>query len=447
MNYYIEEHKSQADVFYDVHLKWARKMCWWTGHDNNTYSLLRREKFDLAVFETFVLCHHMVAYKLNIPYVTASSFHSVVVARSHPLMTEFTHKIAGERNTFLNRLKLFVHMYLADYAVRFWLKNDELGNVDNQPYPPLDELVLKAELYLNNQNGVISYPTMSMPNVIKVGGLIAQPPQPLRGELSELMNCSRAQSHGVIVVSFGSVFATVPNRLLIPMMRAFSKVDQLVVWRLKFRPGQDTIVKVPSNVKMFDWLPQNDVLGHENTKLFVTHGGAVGMAEGVYNGIPMLGMGMQGDQPLNTQRMEQKGYGINVDPTTLTARSFRADIKRLFDNYATYRRVTNKASAIMKHLPNARKEAAFWIDHVMRFGSEHLRTVASDMPQYQLLMLDIFAFFTFMFCIFVALMLFVIRSFVKNILPRLFYQTQRLAVADSVRLDALSVNALYMKSE
>ena len=32
----------------------------------------------------------------------------------------------------------------------------------------------------------------------------------------------------------------------------------------------------PSNVKFLSWLPQNDLLAHNKTKLFITHGGANG---------------------------------------------------------------------------------------------------------------------------------------------------------------------------
>ena len=36
------------------------------------------------------------------------------------------------------------------------------------------------------------------------------------------------------------------------------------------------IPDVPRNVKFMTWLPQNDLLAHNKTKLFITHGGLNG---------------------------------------------------------------------------------------------------------------------------------------------------------------------------
>ena len=38
----------------------------------------------------------------------------------------------------------------------------------------------------------------------------------------------------------------------------------------------DKDFKMPSNVKFLSWLPQNDLLAHNKTKLFITHGGMYG---------------------------------------------------------------------------------------------------------------------------------------------------------------------------
>ena len=46
--------------------------------------------------------------------------------------------------------------------------------------------------------------------------------------------------------------------------------------------------------------------------------------------------------------------------------------------------------AIVKELsPEPKKRAAFWVDHVIKYGNSHLRSHGLDLPWYQYVMLDI----------------------------------------------------------
>lgn len=45
--------------------------------------------------------------------------------------------------------------------------------------------------------------------------------------------------------------------------------------------------------------PQTDILAHENTKLFITHGGYNSILEAQYFGVPLLGIPIYGDQMTN----------------------------------------------------------------------------------------------------------------------------------------------------
>jgi len=49
----------------------------------------------------------------------------------------------------------------------------------------------------------------------------------------------------------------------------FSRLKQRVIWKWETEVMDD----LPSNVLLSKWLPQNDVLGHDNLKVFITHGG------------------------------------------------------------------------------------------------------------------------------------------------------------------------------
>lgn len=65
--------------------------------------------------------------------------------------------------------------------------------------------------------------------------------------------------------------------------------------------------KLSSNIKTVTWLPQNDILGHPKTKLFMTHSGINGVSESAYHGVPMVCSPFFADQMDNSQRMKDHG--------------------------------------------------------------------------------------------------------------------------------------------
>lgn len=52
---------------------------------------------------------------------------------------------------------------------------------------------------------------------------------------------------------------------------------------------------------------------HTNVKLFISHGGLLGITEAVYEGVPILSMPMFGDQMTNTKAVQDKGVAEVLD--------------------------------------------------------------------------------------------------------------------------------------
>ena len=90
-------------------------------------------------------------------------------------------------------------------------------------------------------------------------------------------------------------------------------------------------LKIDSNVKVSSWLPQNDILGHPKTSLFIGHAGMNGMLEAGYHGVPMICVPFFGDQFDNSVAAKHFGMAeilykekitkdnlINAINTTLT---------------------------------------------------------------------------------------------------------------------------------
>ena len=68
-----------------------------------------------------------------------------------------------------------------------------------------------------------------------------------------------------------------------------------------------------SNIKVMDWLPQNDLLAHKDIKAFVSHVGHHSIYESAYHGVPVVAVPLFGDQFFNAKKAEYFGLGIGVD--------------------------------------------------------------------------------------------------------------------------------------
>ena len=55
-------------------------------------------------------------------------------------------------------------------------------------------------------------------------------------------------------------------------------------------------------------MPQNDVLGHPKTRLFIGHAGLNGMFESIYHGVPMILSPFFGDQFDNARFAKDAGF-------------------------------------------------------------------------------------------------------------------------------------------
>ncbi|KIZ07003.1 hypothetical protein MNEG_0948 [Monoraphidium neglectum] len=112
-------------------------------------------------------------------------------------------------------------------------------------------------------------------------------------------------THGVVVVSFGSVplfGSCLTGHDYIELTQAFADLAPVkVLWLLKRKslPADVAFDELPfgNNTLPQEWVDNNDLLGHPNVKLFVTHGGMHSQYEAVFHGkvnldrLKALGMG------------------------------------------------------------------------------------------------------------------------------------------------------------
>lgn len=108
----------------------------------------------------------------------------------------------------------------------------------------------------------------------------------------------------------------------------FSELPYKVLWKFE----ADHMEGKPDNVKISKWLPQQDLLGHPNIKLFITQAGLQSTEEAISNNVPLLAMPFIGDQQFNANRYVALGIGLQLDFATLTKEEFKSAILEITQN-------------------------------------------------------------------------------------------------------------------
>ncbi|CAJ1069823.1 UDP-glucuronosyltransferase 2A1-like%2C partial [Xyrichtys novacula] len=139
-----------------------------------------------------------------------------------------------------------------------------------------------------------------------------------------------------------------------------------------------------TNTKISDWIPQNDLLGHPQTKAFVTHGGTNGLYEAVYHAVPLVGVPLFADQPDNLARLSRRGAAIVLNFNRMTSEELVEALHKVI-YLPSYKSSIQHLSALQRDQPVAPLDTAvFWVEFVMRHGgAKHLRLASHNLNWFQ----------------------------------------------------------------
>lgn len=352
----------------------------------------RELRFDLAVFDAFPFlpCTLILPHNLSLPYVGMTAIIEPWMLRM-PALPSYrraqTNWMQPETWTFLERLNGFVSHFIVHNMELFVsvINNKTLLEKYSQERVSWDELFRRSLLFLWEQSPLLDYPSAIYPNTVLVPGLTISPVNRAEGQLGAILDGAQ---QGVVLLTFGATSNYLPKDIVQKFLSAFMLLEQLT-FLVKFLVPAG--VTIPPNVVVKEWLPQNDILGHRNTKLFITHCGNNGQYEAIYHAVPTIGFPLFGDQPYNCQRARLKGFGLQMDIHNFTVEQLRTNILMVVKN-PVYAEALNKASEIWRHQSmTSREKAAYWIEHVIKYGGDHLRPQEYDMTLIEFLMVDILA--------------------------------------------------------
>ncbi|KAM5272471.1 UDP-glucuronosyltransferase 2A1 isoform 2-T2 [Ctenodactylus gundi] len=327
------------------------QLCDGVINNSTLMAKLRRGGFDVLLADPVTICGDLIALKLGIPFMYTLRFSPASTVERHcgkiPAPISYVPAALSEltaQMSFGERVKNAISYSLQDYIFQsYWGEWDSYySKVLGRP-TTLCETMGKAEIWLIRTYWDFEFPRPYLPNFEFVGGLHCKPAKPL------------------------------PK----------------VLWRYK---GKEPATLGP-NTRLFDWIPQNDLLGHPKTKAFITHGGTNGIYEAIYHGVPMVGVPMFADQPDNIAHMKAKGAAVEVNLNTMTSADLLGALRAVI-NDPSYKENAMRLSRIHHDQPmKPLDRAVFWIEFVMRHkGAKHLRVAAHDLSWFQYHSLDVIGF-------------------------------------------------------
>ncbi|CAB4383296.1 unnamed protein product [Rhizophagus irregularis] len=184
--------------------------------------------------------------------------------------------------------------------------------------------LLRTSLVLVDTFFGFEVPQTLPPNIQEIGPVMSEEYPSLTPELDDFLNKHKR----VLYVSFGTRFFTTienNNKLLKAFIEAIDKkIIDGVIWTLVLTSKDDfsptlnlldgTEIQTSSilnnkhpHIHISKFGPQFSILNHNNTKLFLSHGGTISCHESLYTGTPMLVFPFAYDQAGNAEKLKLNG--------------------------------------------------------------------------------------------------------------------------------------------
>ncbi|XP_014251069.1 UDP-glucuronosyltransferase 2B4-like [Cimex lectularius] len=378
--------------------------------------------YDLIITETFFAHEPFLAlgHKYNAPVINVNSFGltpTIAFFTGNHYPTSYVPNYSfpsSDKMSFYERMtNSFLYMWYTYVYELYYLNQVDflIKKYFNYPgsenIPPVAELARNTSLTLLETHIGLHYPQPLQKNMVEVGGINLHDGDKLPDDLQQFMDNA---PEGVIYFSFGSHFNTslLSESVQNSIISAFSKVKQKVIMKWDKNIGKN------ENIYTGKWFPQASILGHSKCKIFITHGGVHGVTEGLFHGVPLIGMPIFADQKFNIKFVEEHGAGINLELNKVTEDQLLQAINTILTD-KRYKENAQLRKSILRENPVSQLEnAIYWIEYVIKFkGARHLRPTLLDLSWFQGFLIDITLAFIGLTLVFFFILFIMIKYTVK----------------------------------
>ncbi|XP_034832850.1 UDP-glucosyltransferase 2 isoform X2 [Maniola hyperantus] len=388
--------------------------------DYETRSFLRSGRnYDLIMLDgAYPECALGLVYRMKLPfmYINTVGFYagptSISGSPAPYSVTPIFAKAFTDNMGFVDRsLNTFWHLgAMLGHGISVTILQGVLRRHFGPQMPHVYDMGKNVSFILQNGHYSVSYPRPFLPNVAEVACIHCKEPKNLNPDLEDWI--SGAGAAGFVYVSMGSSVKT--NKMPLSAHRLFidalGRLPQRVLWK---QDGEQNLTNIPSNIRLYNWLPQQDLLGHPKIKVFITHGGLLSMFETVYHAVPIISIPVFCDHDSNAAKAELDGYAKKLDLQYLTSDKLYRAIKEVINEPKYMIRVKNRQILLRDQKETPLERAIYWTEYVIRHkGAYHLQSPGKDLNFFQYYLLDVaLAFLIAMFTTFALIVVLVRLTF------------------------------------
>lgn len=291
--------------------------------------LSSNEKFDLIILDLFLtdaLLGLSTVFNCPIVALSANGPHSWVNnVMGSPRLTSYVPHMYSDfisRTNLGKRLENEFFYFIEKILMKFYHlpAQEELFkqvfSKSNQTFAEVRKN--SVAIALVNSHFSVTFPKPFLPNTIEVEGMQTNEAElkPLPSDIREFIEKSE---HGVIYFSLGgNVKASqIDDEKKNDLIKALSSLKQNTIWKY----DADSLIVDPKKIMVRKWLPQYEILGHNNTKMFITHAGLLSVTEAIYFAKPVIAVPIFGEQPQNAKKVANEKYRIHIDYLNFTGES------------------------------------------------------------------------------------------------------------------------------
>ncbi|VDP18405.1 unnamed protein product [Heligmosomoides polygyrus] len=193
----------------------------------------------------------------------------------------------------------------------------------------LSQLATKAAFYFLDDIESIIIPSPVSTGIAEVG-FNCPTIKDLPRDYAEFVN--DPISKGTILVAFGSnvVWDYAPQYTLDTFTDAMNRLREYRII-FSYNGRMDRIHQLGAHVMVTRWAPQKEILGHNRTVLFVSHGGLKSLKDTICGGVPVVYVPLFAEQSHNGEVARQAGFAEILQKNYMTADLFEEKVRLVLE--------------------------------------------------------------------------------------------------------------------